>query len=1294
MLRYNLQIFKIMNWKEIINLRLVFVFTFAMLFSTFAKSQGCIIIDTVILEGFCYSPAGTVGSITIVPLNPQIPGNPPPYQYSINGISGPFNTPPTDSVFTNVLAGTYDIWVVDVANPGCSDSVRISIPEPQDPIDPPNSFVNVNSDLTCWGDSNGVATVTAIGGVMPYTYLWPSGETTQQANGLWASGTDAFGNCIPSQVIVTDAIGCQTPVPFCIDYLYSSFDIVLDTLQQVQCFGDCNGEVTLNASGAVPPYTFSWSNGQSYLGPGIDTAFNLCQGGHSVIIQDAYGCDTVVSFTIAEPPILYAQANAIQPVQCYGFDDGQAYSIATGGASPYSFSWGTILPNNDTVPDPLSSSLHINDTIVNLTPGIHIVMVTDTNFCTAYDTVLITEPDPLVVEIQDTFPYLVYPYCLGTNSGQLCAIAYGGSPDPSTGYQYSWNNTGQLTACAYNLAAGVYTVSVIDARSCVASDSFDLDSITNTMIEDSVDITVNHISCNALYDGSILVNYVGGGVGPFTYNWNGPGTFSTTGTSLNGLYQGTYSVVIEDDNGCILNTSVDVLEPNYMQYNIDYVVDESCSGDGPFSAPSVSGGSCNGQVILDITGGTSPYYYDNSFTGIYPIPAINQSPVINDTLIDGFCDGLYNIHITDANGCEGNLVWGGSFQANVGEGFVVYIDGVKTIDASCFNTDDGIAWVEGGPDPLLNYTWESNNMFGQPSGIVIDTLPYSTGFLPGSYWLVAHFADSLSFGQNYIGCDVSMAFTMSSPTPIVANEVVTDVTCFGDTDGSIDLTPAGGDGAPYTFLWDTLLSIPYPNITNEDQIQLAPGVYTVRITDVTGCVLTQSITVSEPNPIINNFNVTDVLCHGDDNGIATANIDPNSGASPFIYLWNDPLSQNTPTASGLSGGIYSVVVTDAHGCLATFDVTIVEPDPIIALVEPNSFYGEDNSGNPFHVRCKGENNGSLVVINSGGTGVINYQWENSIGIIVSTNQNTGNILPAGEYTLTVTDDNGCIATEIITLNEPNELEANVSVSNYPLVAPLGYNISCYGLSDGWALSEPIGGYAGASGYQFEWVNNLGNVLSQQDIADNLAANYSYTVTVRDANGCEDVYTTSNFIEPLPFVADVTTINYAGPIHAPFTVDFVDNTSSLDPYYFDWVWLDGTDSYLSGTTTFSHQFTKSNIGLNEVYVVLTNESTLCTDTVFFAIDAQGIPDLNNVFTPNSDGVNDFYDFGEHEMESIIVHIYNRWGQEVYAWEGTNKIWTGVDQNGQDAPDGAYFYVLKAQGIDGYYYERKGTITLLR
>ena len=119
-----------------------------------------------------------------------------------------------------------------------------------------------------------------------------------------------------------------------------------------------------------------------------------------------------------------------------------------------------------------------------------------------------------------------------------------------------------------------------------------------------------------------------------------------------------------------------------------------------------------------------------------------------------------------------------------------------------------------------------------------------------------------------------------------------------------------------------------------------------------------------------------------------------------------------------------------------------------------------------------------------------------------------------------------------------------------------------------------------------------------------------------------------------------------------------------------------------------------IGLNNIYVTLENEITGCMDSVGFKIDVQGIPTIHNVFTPNGDNVNDFFDFEENAMQEISVEIYNRWGSLVMNWTDLEEGWDGKGSDGQDLPDAVYFYVLTAEGEDGHYYENKGSITLIR
>jgi gliding motility-associated-like protein len=1223
-----------------------------------SSSQNSPILSEIVLDSFCF---GSSGVITFVPVDPNnyyhyVLGNDTVFATEIPIGSGNWVNAPFDSVFTAVDPGTYYIALYEAPNPSVFFIDTIIILDPQDSI---TTVTTVSQNLICHGDSTGVAEVIAIGGVLPYSYFWPStGSTTTTEINLWVGFHD---------VIVTDANGCAVTASVEIENIYSPFNVDLDTIQQVQCYGECNGEVILNVnSGGVSPYTFNWSTGQNYFGPGVDVLSNLCQGGYQVLISDAYGCDTVVSFIISEPTQLYAQAISIQPVQCFGFNDGQAYSIATGGAAlsanDYTYSWNPISGNSDT--------------ITNLTPEIHTVTVTDTNGCIATDTVLITEPTQLYVEIPDSS--VIYSYCYSVYAGVLVAQAYGGIE----AYNYSWDNTVQLTDSVFGLHAGIYTVTVFDDRACTASATFDLDSITNTFNSDSVNSTVNHISCYALYDGSVTINSISGSqYPPYDYYWTGPPPFTTTNSaSINGLYNGNYAVTIEDSLGCTMILDVDVQQPDVIEYSIDYTVNESCVG--------ASGSSCNGSVILNINGGTRPYFYDNSFSGVFPISSVNQGVVINDTLITNFCNGMYDMHITDVNGCQGYVLWGGSFTANIGSDVIVVNPGIDNAPlTSCFNSADGSAQLIGGINPLFNYSWQSDNS-GVASGLILGTGGTYNNFVAGDYWLVAHYEDSSSFGINYAGCDVPYSFTVAAGNMISTSPLVTNPTCFGSSNGSIALNTTG-DAPIFSFLWDTLTSIPPSNYTLENQLQLSAGTYTVSITDADGCVLVESFLVNEPSPIIANFvNLSNVKCNGDSDGEVTVLVDPSSGQAPFTYLWSN--SQTTSSLTALSGGVYTVTVTDSSGlgCASDFNVTILEPSPILASVEPNSFWGEDDFGDPFHIKCNGESNGSIVVGSVGGSGSVSFSWKNSIGTIVSTSQETGPILPAGSYNLSVTDANGCLEDTTIVLNEPNLILPNISDTLYDFDGDgIGTEVSCFSLFDGWALSSPSGGYPGTQGYSYNWVNSNGQNVSSQALAANLPALLSYTVSVTDMNGCYQNGTTVVFSQPLLFDAIVTTTNYGGPTHAPFSVNFVDNTTSTDSYTYDWSWDDGVNDN-------NLDFSSEDIGLNNVYLVLTNTITGCMDTAFFAIEIQGVPDLNNVFTPNSDGINDEFFFGEFGMKTVSVEFYNRWGQMVYTWNGADKSWGGIDISGEDVPEGVYFYALVAEGEDGYYYDMKGSITLLR
>ena len=138
----------------------------------------------------------------------------------------------------------------------------------------------------------------------------------------------------------------------------------------------------------------------------------------------------------------------------------------------------------------------------------------------------------------------------------------------------------------------------MDDRNCIATASFQLDSISNSMNPDSVIVSIENVSCFGIYDGAVGVSNVVGAVPPFTYEWNGPGTYTGTGDYISSLYAGSYAVIIEDSNGCAISVNAEVNQPEQLEYTTYNLVDETCFG------------ACNGQIWVNVTGGTGNYYYD------------------------------------------------------------------------------------------------------------------------------------------------------------------------------------------------------------------------------------------------------------------------------------------------------------------------------------------------------------------------------------------------------------------------------------------------------------------------------------------------------------------------------------------------------------------------------------------------------------------------------------------------------------------------------------------------------------
>lgn len=751
------------------------------------------------------------------------------------------------------------------------------------------------TNVSCFGDNDGTATAQGVDGIPPYSYAWSSGSNSQTATNLFAGSytvTVTDGNASTATAMVS--IGQPT-------------EVMLNVTGQTN--NDCNGEeegsATVSATGGTGDFSYSWSNGGN--GPG---QFNLAAGTYSVTATDENGCTDVTTVTITAPPAIDLLVTNISDISCNGDDDGSATVTADGGAGPYTYTW----------------SNGANGPTQNFLPaGGYEVTVTDQNGCTSTTFLEITEP----LELEAILISTTDVSCIGDADGTAVVSGLGGTPD----YFYSWSIGGGGTAMA-NLDAGDYSVTVEDVNGCTA--------IVDFVIFEPDPILVNadmvNIDCNGNSTGSISVSS-SGGAGNYTYSWSNGGS----GTMQSGLAAGMYSLTVSDENGCSATDNFTLTEPEVLMAN-------------PTSTPESEAGASDGTASANPTGGTPPYSY-------------MWSNLATTQMITGLSPGSYTLTVSDANACS-------SIQSvTVSSGNCVLSATVQVTLVTCNGMMDGtaapiisngtppytFAWSNGSTDSLVtalgpgSYTvtimdgsdceTTANTMITQPMAInvTVQTTAISevgamdgtasampTGGTPPYTYIWSNAENTMTINglaagtysvtvTDANGCAMTGSGTIQDincPPVTETGSTITDVSCFGGSDGSIDLNVTGGT-PPYTYSWDS-------GQATEDLTDLSAGIYMVTIIDAEGCIGNVSFTVNEPPAL--NITVDSVLTEeiNDDGAIY---ITVTGGTPPYSFVWTD-FSGEIATSEDLVGvgaGDYDVLVTDANGCLvdsANITVTI------------------------------------------------------------------------------------------------------------------------------------------------------------------------------------------------------------------------------------------------------------------------------------------------------------------------------------------------------------------------------------
>ncbi len=1021
---------------------------------------------------------------------------------------------------------------------------------------PPIAYtLNNTKNVKCFGTSTGGINITPSGGVGGFTYLWSNGAVTQNLNNV-AAGTYTVSITSGGVTFVSDPIEVEQPT--------QALSVELVGSVPVGCGGILGGITVAGVGGWESSYSYAWQSGQT-----TEEITGLTPGTYKVTLTDAEGCTSTLTHTIA--PAVYpvaiiatpAQITCAQPMvqlngtgssngdeftyQWFGTNGGHIVSgantltpmVDAEGAytlqitnilttcvtyKPVSVTANLSQPSANagaagfvSCPVPLDT-LQGSTTTSNVTyawtganvvsggasltpvvgaPGVYTLAVTNTaNGCTQTSTTTVTGFNTLP-SVNTTGGTLT----CGANTVTLNTSSNAGNPT------FSWTGPNGYTS---NLQSpivgnsGAYNVVVNDTITGCSNNA--IANVTANTTPPGASASAGSLTC-------VLNNAMVVGTTPdtnATYAWTGPNNFSANMASFSVSVEGMYNLVVTDpDNGCTAATSATVL-----------------TNTTPPAAAAVTPGNLNcttTQLQLNGTGsaqGTNITYAWSTTNGHIISGENTQTPLVDAV-------GSYSLLVSNSdNGCTSTAV------ATVNQSPSVAASVPAQTNVSCFGASNGSATAAGaGGNGTFTYAWSNGGNTASISNLAA-----------GMYVVV------ITDGEN---CTASTSISIAQPDVLAANASSTAQTMNGANDGSATANPSGGTST-YTYAWSN-------NTTTQSITGLAPGTYTVSVTDLNGCTAVQTVTVNTFNCALSaDVSSSNVTCFGAANG--SASVAYLGGAEPLTFLWSN--GATTQAVTNLPAGGYTVNITDANNCPALLNVSILEPTTLSANASATT------------ETASGANDGTAAATPTGGTGTYTYLWNTG----ATTQSITG--LSAGSYTVQVTDQNACTTTQTVVVNS---FSCAIATSNTII------NLTCAGAANG-AVTVVLNG--GEAPFTYSWSNGG----TSATIAG-LAAG-TYTATILDANLCS-TQSTATVTEPQPYSPwDVQVSNPVCP-NDPSGSANVSITGSTAPYAY--LWSNGaTGSTLANVNagTYTVQVTDAN-GCTSTSAV----NIVSTDTEIPSVSAQ-------------------------------------------------------------------------------------------
>ncbi|MCM4154809.1 LamG-like jellyroll fold domain-containing protein [Gramella sp. AN32] len=799
----------------------------------------------------------------------------------------------------------------------------------------------------------------------------------------------------------------------------AGIQITLESSTNIACFGTSTGIINVSVSGGnASTYTFSWTSPDGYSS-NLEDISNLFAGTYTLDVTDGSSNSGSITVTLTENPELQILNEDLAKPTCKGNKDGQVVNMdITGGSGSYTYNIsGGVWQNKKN--------------FSNLEAGDYILGVKDSEGCTAYKTISLTEPDPVTITGSTSTP----PTCFGQNTGTITAgSATGGTSTTTLPYQYKINGRSYQTSKIFeNLSPGSYTLTVKDSNGCTATENISIANQSELIFSGS---TATPVSCFGSSTGIITAANPNGGNPPYQFKI-ASGSYQDS-LEFTGLPAGDYTVYAKDANSCEKSETITITQPEQLVISGSTFAPVSCNGgsDASITVGNVLGGTAPYEYSIDGTSWQTTLDFLNISAGNYtvyvkdanictatediivnePAPLISTEPTLvhltcfgsnegsitagtpsggngdysyalengsfsSSKMFSDLAAGTYNLKIRDSKNCE--IVQ----TVVITEPDLLVMTAPSSIPTSCYDGADGTISVGSMTGGSGNFQYSIDN-------VDFTTSPTFLNVPAGNHTI---------FVKDANGCALQQTVTVSGPELLNASISPKNISCFDGADGTITLSSFSGGHGNYEISLDNLNWQPSAVFEN-----LKSGSHDVFIRDANypDCsILLNTVVLTQPSSAVTaNVTTTRTTSYGSSTGTATANA---SGGTPgYTYEWriagSPTVIQVTKTATNLPAGDYEVTVKDSKGC--SFQTTITIIDKLFAEILPTSI-------------CESEEEDAIrtsyfEVLNTtaiGGVGPYQYSWDFGDNAVPQNATGTGshkiNYTAVGNkvISLTVTD---------------------------------------------------------------------------------------------------------------------------------------------------------------------------------------------------------------------------------------------------------------------------------------------------